>query len=118
MKIHPVNDYILVRKHEPEKSDGGIILPDGSRDTVRGCVVADVLEVGPGRTTEDGKLIPCCCKPGDRVLITPQTQGKIVDFGNGKVRVGLTRDHEVMAVLEEDAEPEAAEPLRDPRRAH
>jgi len=56
MKIRPLNDRVLVlRIEEEEKTSGGIIIPDTAKEKpLEGKVIA----VGPGKTDEEGKIIP------------------------------------------------------------
>ena len=65
-KFRPMRDNILVLRDEAEsKSEGGIIMPEGSvKPPARGTVRA----VGPGLHTESGVLIPMALNPGDRVV--------------------------------------------------
>lgn len=65
-KIKPLADRIIV-KPDPaeEKTKSGIILPDTAKEKpIEGTVVA----VGPGKITEDGKVIEPNIKEGDKVL--------------------------------------------------
>jgi chaperonin GroES len=66
MKIRPLNDRVLVLRIEEEgKTSGGIIIPDTAKEKpLEGKVVA----VGPGKTDENGKIIPLEVKKNDRVL--------------------------------------------------
>lgn len=65
-RIKPLADRVVVKPAEAEeKTAGGIILPDTAKEKpIEGTVVA----VGPGKTTDDGKLIKPEVKVGDRVL--------------------------------------------------
>ncbi|AFH49883.1 Chaperonin GroES [Ignavibacterium album JCM 16511] len=65
-KIKPLADRVVVKPAEAEeKTAGGIILPDTAKEKpIEGTVVA----VGPGKTSDDGKLIKPEVKVGDRVL--------------------------------------------------
>lgn len=64
--IKPLADRVVVKPAEAEeKTAGGIILPDTAKEKpIEGTVVA----VGPGKTSDDGKLIKPEVKVGDRVL--------------------------------------------------
>ncbi len=67
MAVKPLGDRVLVKRLEEEeqKSAGGIIIPDTAKEKPqRGKVV----EVGPGRTTEEGKNISLSVKKDDVVL--------------------------------------------------
>jgi chaperonin GroES len=66
IKVRPLHDRILVcRVTEDEKTAGGIIIPETAKEKPqRGEVVA----VGKGRVTQEGKTLPLEVKAGDRVL--------------------------------------------------
>lgn len=66
MKVKPLADRVLVKPlEEEEQVRGGIIIPDTAKEKPqRGEIVA----VGPGKTTEEGKNIPLHVKVGDQVL--------------------------------------------------
>lgn len=65
-KVRPLHDRILVRRvQEDEKTAGGIIIPESAKEKPqRGEVVA----VGKGRITPEGKTMPLDVKAGDSVL--------------------------------------------------
>ena len=67
MKVNPLHDRVLVKRvEEKEKVKGGIIIPDTAKEKPQ---EAEVIAVGKGRMTEDGKVIPLEIKKGDKVLI-------------------------------------------------
>jgi len=69
MTIKPLSDHILIEPiKEEEKSKGGILLPDtaSKEKSEQGKVIA----VGPGKKTEDGKIMMMSVKPGDKVLFS------------------------------------------------
>lgn len=66
MKIKPLADRVVVKPEvAEEKTKGGIILPDTAKEKP---VVGTVVAVGPGRKTDDGKILPIEVKVGDKVL--------------------------------------------------
>jgi chaperonin GroES len=66
MKIKPLADRIVIKPSPAdEKSRGGIILPDTAKEKP---VVGEVVAVGPGKVTDDGKLVKPEVKVGDKVL--------------------------------------------------
>jgi chaperonin GroES len=66
MKFHPLHDRILIRRiEEKETARGGIIIPDSAKEKQQ---EGEVIAVGNGRKTEDGKIIPLDVKAGDRIL--------------------------------------------------
>jgi chaperonin GroES len=67
MKIRPLYDRILVKRvAEQQKTAGGLIIPDTAKEKPQ---EGEVIAVGPGRMTEEGKRIALEVKKGDRVLI-------------------------------------------------
>ena len=67
MNVVPLHDRVLLKRlEEKEVVKGGIIIPDTAREKPQ---EADVIAVGKGRVTEDGKVIPLDVKKGDKVLI-------------------------------------------------
>jgi chaperonin GroES len=66
MKIKPLADRVVIKPSEAEeKSRGGIILPDTAKEKP---VVGEVVAVGPGKVTDDGKTVKPEVKVGDKVL--------------------------------------------------
>lgn len=66
MQVRPLHDRVLVKRHnEEERSKGGIIIPDTAKEKP---VQGEIIAVGTGRVTEDGKIRPLDVKKGDRVL--------------------------------------------------
>ncbi len=67
MNVVPLHDRVLLKRlEEKEVVKGGIIIPDTAKEKPQ---EADVIAVGKGRATEDGKVIPLDVKKGDKVLI-------------------------------------------------
>jgi chaperonin GroES len=97
MNVRPLADRILVRRiEEQETKRGGIIIPDTAKEKPQ---EGEVIAVGPGRLTEDGKRITPDVKAGDRVLI-----GK---YSGTDVRIDGTeytiiREDDVLGVLATD----------------
>jgi chaperonin GroES len=55
MKIRPLQDRVIIKRlEEEEKTKGGIFIPDTAKEKP---VEGEVVAVGKGKTTEDGKLI-------------------------------------------------------------
>ena len=66
MSFRPLHDRVLVRRVEAEeKTAAGIIIPDSAKEKpAEGQIVA----VGSGTRSDDGKVTPLDVKEGDRVL--------------------------------------------------
>ncbi len=75
MKFRPLRDRVLVRySDEPEKSSGGLYIPETAKEKPQ---KGEVMEVGPGRLTDDGKVIQMEIKIGDTVLFEKYSGSKI-----------------------------------------
>jgi chaperonin GroES len=66
IKLQPLADRLVVRPIEKEEvTKGGIFLPDTAKEKPQ---EGEVLAVGPGRLSEDGKRIAMDVKVGDVVV--------------------------------------------------
>ena len=66
MKMKPLADRVIIKPQEAEeKTKGGIILPDTAKEKP---VIGEVVAVGPGKVSDDGKKISPEVKVGDKVL--------------------------------------------------
>ncbi len=95
MKLRPLHDRILIKRvEEKETVKGGIIIPDTAKEKPQ---EGEVVAVGNGKKTEDGKLIPLDVKAGDRVLF-----GK---YSGNDIKIDdqeylILREDEILGVLE------------------
>ncbi len=96
MKIRPLADRVVVERIEEEEvKKGGIIIPDTAKERPQ---KGKVIAVGPGRKTEDGKVIPVDVKEGD-VVIFSKYAGTEVEIEDKKYLV--MREDEILGVIEE-----------------
>ena len=66
MKFRPLHDRVLIKVLESEeKTSGGIIIPDTAKEKPQ---EGEVVAVGPGAKSEDGKIVSMDVKVGDIVL--------------------------------------------------
>ncbi|ROL60115.1 co-chaperone GroES [Bacteroidetes/Chlorobi group bacterium MS-B_bin-24] len=66
MNLAPLHDRVIIKPSQPEEvTKGGIIIPDTAKEKP---MQGEVVAVGPGKLTEDGKVIPLTVKVGDKVL--------------------------------------------------
>ena len=66
--IKPLGDRVLVKRLEAESiSAGGIVLPDSAQEKPQ---EAEVVALGTGGKTDDGKDIEFHVSVGDKVLIS------------------------------------------------
>jgi len=67
MKVTPLSDRVLVKRLEAsEDKRGGIIIPDTAKEKPQ---QGEVIAVGPGRISDEGKRVSPEVKKGQRVLI-------------------------------------------------
>jgi chaperonin GroES len=64
--MKPLADRVVIKPSPAEeKSRGGIILPDTAKEKP---VIGEVVAVGPGKVSDEGKQVPMEVKVGDKVL--------------------------------------------------
>ena len=96
MKVRPLADRILVRRiEEKETVKGGIIIPDTAKEKPQ---EGEVVAVGPGRLTDEGKRISPEVKKGDRVLIGKYSGTDVKIDGTQYV---ILREDDVLGILAE-----------------
>lgn len=67
LSFKPLGSRVLVKRLAQEETlKGGIILPDSAKKKQES---AEVVAVGPGTTTAEGKLIPIPVRIGDKILM-------------------------------------------------
>ncbi len=95
VKIKPLGDRVLVHPiEEKEAKKGGIIIPDTAKEKPQeGKVVA----VGPGKTTEDGKVLPLAVKKGDKVIFGKYAGTEIKLDGEEYM---LMREDDILGIID------------------
>ena len=89
VNLQPLADRLVVRPIErEEKTKTGIYLPDTAKEKPQ---EGEVIAVGPGRKSEDGKVIPMDVKVGDIVVYAK--------YGGTEIKVD---DEELMILRESD----------------
>ena len=97
-KFTPLHDRILVRRiEEAETTRGGIIIPDSAKDKPQ---EGEVISVGKGKITEEGKVRPLDVKDGDRILFGKWSGTEVKIDGEDFV---IAKKSDVMGVVEETA---------------
>ena len=95
MKIRPLQDRVLLKRlAEENKTKGGIIIPDSAKEKP---VEAEVIAVGPGAVTKDGKTRPMAVKKGDRVLFAKYSGSEVVLDGVDHL---IMREEDILAILD------------------
>lgn len=94
MSLRPLHDRVIVKRLEEEKkSAGGILIPDSAAEKP---LKAEVVAVGPGKRTDDGKLQEPSVKKGDKVLIGKYSGTEVKIDGEDLV---VLREDDIMAVI-------------------
>lgn len=96
MKIRPLNDRVIVKRLEEERtSPGGIVIPDTAAEKpIRGAVVA----VGTGKVLDNGQVRPLAVKEGDKVLFGKYSGTEVKVDGD---EILVMREDDIIAVLED-----------------
>jgi len=94
LNIKPLGDRIVVKPMEAEeKTKGGIILPDTVKEKpVEGTIVA----AGPGRKSDDGKIVEMEVKVGEKILYGKYSGTEI---SNGGEEYLIMRESDIFAIV-------------------
>jgi chaperonin GroES len=94
MKMKPLADRVVVKPSPTEeKSKGGIIVPDTAKEKP---VIGEVVAVGPGKVTDDGKKITPEVKVGDKVLYGKYSGTEVTIEGEEYM---IMRESDVFAIV-------------------
>jgi len=87
VKLQPLADRVIVKPIEKEEvTKAGIVLPDTAKEKPQ---EGEVMAVGPGRLSEDGKRIAIDVKVGDKVIYAK--------YGGTEIKI----DDEELVILRE-----------------
>jgi chaperonin GroES len=94
MTLKPLADRVVVKPSQAEeKTKGGIIVPDTAKEKP---VWGEVVAVGPGRVSDDGKLVPMEVKAGDRVLYGKYSGTEVTVDGEELL---IMRESDIFAIM-------------------
>lgn len=94
MKIQPLADRIVVKVLEAkEVTKGGIVLPDTAKEKPQ---EAEIVSVGKGKVSDEGKVIPPEVKPGDKVLFGKYSGSEITVDGNEYL---ILKEEDILAIV-------------------
>jgi len=94
MKIKPLEDRIIVKTLEAEeKTAGGIIIPDNAKEKPQ---KGEVIAVGPGKFSDEGKRIEMSLKAGDKILYGKYSGTEVKVDGKDYL---IMRESDVLAVF-------------------
>lgn len=95
LKIQPLFDLVLIKPLEEEsKTPSGIVLPETAKEKPQ---KGEVMAIGPGAISDDGKVIPMKVKVGQIVMYKK--------WGGNEVKVDghewlLVEQKEILAIVE------------------
>jgi chaperonin GroES len=88
-ELQPLADRLVVRPIQKEEmTKSGIFIPDTAKEKPQ---EGEVIAVGPGKMTDDGKRIPMDLKVGDRVIYSK--------YGGSEIKID---DVEMIILRESD----------------
>ena len=94
MKLKPLADRIVVKPAVAEdKTKGGLYLPDTAKEKP---VWGEVIAVGAGKTTDDGKHIALEVNVGDKVLYGKYSGTEVTVEGE---EVLIMRESDIFAIM-------------------
>ena len=94
MKMKPLADRVVIKPSPAEeKTKGGIILPDTAKEKP---VIGEVVAVGPGKVTDDGKKIAPEVKVGDKVLYGKYSGTEVTIEGDEYL---IMREADIFAIV-------------------
>jgi chaperonin GroES len=96
MNIRPLHDRVVVKRIDEEEAKiGGLFIPDSAKEKPQ---QGEVVAVGNGKKTEEGKTIPLDVKVGDRVLFGKYSGSDVPKtYGDDHL---IMREDEILAVID------------------
>ena len=95
MKIRPLHDRLIVKRlDEEKKTASGIVIPDTAAEKPD---QGEVMAVGKGKLSDEGRLIPLDIEVGDRVLFGKYS-GQAVRLKGDELLV--MREEDILGVVE------------------
>ena len=95
MTIKPLSNRVVLKNLEAEETTkGGIILTNASKEKPE---IAEVIAIGEGEKTEDGKIVPMTVKVGDKVIISKYTGTNVKLDGEDYI---IVSEKDILAIVE------------------
>jgi chaperonin GroES len=90
----PLGERVIVKPIEQEQTTrGGIFLPDTAKEKPQ---EGEVVAVGPGRTSDDGKRISMELSKGDRVVYSKYAG---TEYKDGDEEYLILRESDILAKI-------------------
>jgi chaperonin GroES len=95
MSLRPLQDRVIVRRMEEERtSAGGIVIPDSATEKPS---KGEVIAVGNGKILDNGEVRGLDVKVGDQVLFGKYSGTEIKVDGE---EILVMREEDIMAIIE------------------
>ena len=95
MTVKPLHDRVLVKRvKEENKTAGGIIIPDNSKEKP---AQGEVVSVGTGYVNQDGSRRALEVKEGDRILFGKYSGSEVKVEGNDYL---IMKEDEILGILQ------------------
>ena len=95
MHVKPLYDRVVVKPvEEDEVKKGGIIIPDTAKEKP---MEGEIIEVGSGRVTDDGKKMSLEVKKGDRILYGKYSGTEVSIEGEELL---IMRESDIFAIIQ------------------
>lgn len=93
--LKPLQDRVVIKMTEGEETTkSGIILASTAKEKPQ---IAEVLEIGPGLTDKDGKIVPMEVKKGDRVVVSKYSGTEVKYEGEDLI---IVKQSDILAIVE------------------
>ena len=94
MNVRPLADRVVVKPLDTEEQKkGGIIIPDTAKEKPQ---QGEIIEVGTGRVTDDGKRVDLEVQKGDKVLYGKYSGTEVTLDGDEML---IMRESDILAVV-------------------
>jgi chaperonin GroES len=92
--LRPLHDRVLIKRLEEQNGKHGrLIIPDTAKEKPQ---EGQVVAVGTGKVTDDGKNLPLAVKEGDRILFGKYSGSEVKLDGEEYL---IMREEDVLGIL-------------------
>ena len=93
LNYQPLGDRVIVSPQQPEQTTKfGIVIPDSAQEKPQS---GTVIAVGPGKTSDEGKVIPTTVKEGDSVIYAKYGGTELKVDGNDYL---IIKESDILAI--------------------
>lgn len=93
MNARPILDRVIIKQDEAAKNVGTFIIPDAVQEKPR---QGEVVAIGPGARTFDGKNMPMMTKIGDKVIYAEYAGAEIIIEGEKYI---IIEENKILLIL-------------------